>query len=61
MCIGPSDGPAKQSFSGHALSFVEFSETAEDADPERIRRKLEVGLDVVLQEEAAEPVEVAKD
>ncbi len=32
-----------------ALSFVEPSD---DADPDRIRRKLEVGLDVVLDEEA---------
>lgn len=44
-----------------ALSFVEFSESGEDADPDRIRRKLEVGLDAVLQEEGAAPVEVAQD
>lgn len=44
-----------------ALSFVEFAESGEDADPERIRRKLEVGLDVVLEEEGAEPLEVAQD
>lgn len=44
-----------------ALSFVGISEAADDADPDRIRRKLEVGLDVVLQEEGAEPLTVARD
>ncbi len=38
-----------------ALSFVD-EETAEEAKPDRIRRKLEVGLDVVLEEEGAEPL-----
>lgn len=38
-----------------ALSFVD-EETAEEAKPHRIRRKLEVGLDVVLEEEGAEPL-----
>ncbi|PIE12940.1 MAG: hypothetical protein CSA70_08270 [Rhodobacterales bacterium] len=42
-----------------ALSFVDFGEAAEDADPDRIRRKLEVGLDVVLEEEGAPPLKVA--
>lgn len=42
-----------------ALSFVD-EETAEEAKPDRIRRKLEVGLDVVLEEEGAEPLK-AKD
>ncbi len=43
-----------------ALSFVD-EETAEEAKPDRIRRKLEVGLDAVLQEEGAPPLEVAHD
>lgn len=42
-----------------ALSFVDFGDTAEDADPERIRRKLAVGLDTVLKEEGAPPLKVA--
>ncbi|MFK7746729.1 MAG: tetratricopeptide repeat protein [Roseobacter sp.] len=44
-----------------ALSFVGFSETAEDVDPDRIRRKLEVGLDQVLKEEGAPPLKVAAE
>lgn len=36
-----------------ALSFIDVGETAGEADPDRIRRKLEVGLDVVLAEEGA--------
>ncbi len=44
-----------------ALSFIDQSETGEDVDPDRIRRKLEVGLDVVLEEESASSVEVAND
>lgn len=44
-----------------ALSFVDQGETAEEADPDRIRRKLEVGLDVVLEEEGAPPLKVASD
>jgi tetratricopeptide (TPR) repeat protein len=44
-----------------ALSFIDQSETSEDVDPERIRRKLEVGLYVVLEEEKAAALEVAKD
>ena len=43
-----------------ALSFVD-EESAEEAKPDRIRRKLEVGLDVVLEEEGAEPLKVAND
>ncbi len=42
-----------------ALSFVDFEDVSEDADPERIRRKLEVGLDAVLAEEGAPPLSVA--
>ncbi|GHG88916.1 hypothetical protein GCM10010961_18330 [Pseudodonghicola xiamenensis] len=36
-----------------ALSFIKPDDTDGEADPARIRRKLEVGLDVVLQEEGA--------
>lgn len=42
-----------------ALSFVDFSQTDTEAEPDRMRRKLEVGLDVVLQEEGAAPLTVA--
>ncbi|ABG32895.1 tetratricopeptide repeat protein [Roseobacter denitrificans] len=44
-----------------ALSFIDESQTVEDVDPERIRRKLEVGLDVVLEEEGGAPIEVVAD
>ena len=44
-----------------ALSFIDYSETGEDVDPDRIRRKLEVGLDIVLEEEGAAPLKVATD
>jgi len=44
-----------------ALSFVDPEDADAEADPERIRRKLEVGLDVVLSEEGAEPLKVAND
>ncbi|WP_435142003.1 tetratricopeptide repeat protein [Pseudopelagicola sp. nBUS_19] len=43
-----------------ALSFVD-AETAEEAKPDRIRRKLEIGLDSVLDEEGAPPLKVAND
>ena len=43
-----------------ALSFIDEGEST-DADPERIRRKLEVGLDTVLEEEGAPPLRVADD
>jgi tetratricopeptide (TPR) repeat protein len=43
-----------------ALSFVGMGES-NDADPKRMRRKLEVGLDVVLEEEGAPPLRVADD
>jgi len=42
-----------------ALSFIRAGEGDGEADPDRIRRKLEVGLDVVLAEEGAEPLKVA--
>ena len=44
-----------------ALSFIDPTDTDGEADPDRIRRKLEVGLDVVLEEEGAAPLEVAND
>lgn len=44
-----------------ALSFVVYGTTAEEVDGDRIRRKLEVGLDQVLAEEGAEPLQVAND
>lgn len=44
-----------------ALSFIKFSSTDTEAEPDRIRRKLEVGLDAVLEEEGAEPLKVAND
>ncbi|MBL3701555.1 tetratricopeptide repeat protein [Sulfitobacter sp. BDSS02] len=42
-----------------ALSFVDPEDENSEADPDRIRRKLEVGLDQVLAEEGAEPLKVA--
>ncbi|WP_161555971.1 tetratricopeptide repeat protein [Mangrovicoccus ximenensis] len=39
-----------------ALSFTEYGSSNEEVDPDRIRRKLEVGLDKVLAEEGAEPL-----
>jgi tetratricopeptide (TPR) repeat protein len=43
-----------------ALSFVGMGEST-DAEPDRIRRKLEIGLDAVLREEGAPPLRVADD
>jgi len=43
-----------------ALSFIE-PDSSTDADPDRIRRKLELGLDAVLEEEGAPPLRVAND
>lgn len=42
-----------------ALSFIDPEDTDGEADPDRIRRKLEVGLDAVLAEEGARPLKVA--
>ncbi len=42
-----------------ALSFVDPTEVDGEADPDRIRRKIEVGLDVVLEEEGAAALIVA--
>ncbi|MFV1529957.1 MULTISPECIES: tetratricopeptide repeat protein [unclassified Phaeobacter] len=44
-----------------ALSFIDPEDTDSEADPERIRRKLESGLDAVLAEEGAAPLNVAHD
>lgn len=44
-----------------ALSFIDYGSSSEEADPDRIRRKLEVGLDQVLQEEGAPPLQIAND
>lgn len=44
-----------------ALSFITDDTDINDVDPDRIRRKLEVGLDVVLEEEGAAPLKVAND
>lgn len=44
-----------------ALSFIEEDFPAQDIDPDRIRRKLEVGLDQVLAEEGSPPLEIADD
>lgn len=44
-----------------ALSFIEFATSDTEAQPDRIRRKLEVGLDAVLEEEGAAPLQVAND
>ncbi len=45
-----------------ALSFIDPDDDYDsEAKPDRIRRKLEVGLDVVLEEEGADPLKVAND
>ena len=44
-----------------ALSFIPADATDGEADPDRIRRKLDVGLDLVLEEEGADPLQVAND
>lgn len=44
-----------------ALSFVDPEDADGEADPDRIRRKLEVGLDTVLEEEDADPLKVVDD
>lgn len=42
-----------------ALSFIDPEDTDSEADPDRIRRKLEIGLDAVLTEEGSDPLKVA--
>ena len=44
-----------------ALSFIEYGEVSQDADPDSIRRKLDVGLDQVLADEGAKPLELVND
>lgn len=44
-----------------ALSFVDWEDAAEEADPERIKRKIAIGLDRVLAEEGAAAPQVADD
>ncbi len=44
-----------------ALSFITDETDLNDISPDRIRRKLEVGLDMVLEEEGAPPLRVAND
>ena len=44
-----------------ALSFVTGDTDTGDIDPDRIRRKLDIGLDDVLTEEGASPLEMAND
>ncbi|APX23148.1 MULTISPECIES: tetratricopeptide repeat protein [Salipiger] len=42
-----------------ALSFIDWEDASDEVDPERIRKKLEVGLDQVLAEEGKPPLTVA--
>ncbi|MFX0545049.1 tetratricopeptide repeat protein [Roseovarius sp. S1116L3] len=42
-----------------ALSLIDPEQPSPDVDPDRIRRKLEVGLDAVLEEEGAKPLKVS--
>lgn len=42
-----------------ALSFIDDEGSDTEADPERIRRKLDIGLDSVLAEEGAPPLKVS--
>nr|WP_246139472.1 tetratricopeptide repeat protein [Phaeobacter marinintestinus] len=44
-----------------ALSFIDPEDTDGEADPDRIRSKLEIGLDAVLAKEGAAPLTVAND
>ena len=44
-----------------ALSFVDPENPSPDVEPDRIRRKLEVGLYEVLEEEGAEPLRVVEE
>lgn len=44
-----------------ALSFIDPEDTDGEADPDRIRRKLDVGLDKVLDEEGAPSLSASKD
>ncbi len=44
-----------------ALSFITDDTDPDDVDADRIRRKLDVGLDLVLEEEGVPPLKVAND
>ncbi|MEM1073090.1 MAG: tetratricopeptide repeat protein [Pseudomonadota bacterium] len=44
-----------------ALSFIDEGQSVEDIDPERVRQKLDVGLDAVLEAEGAPPITVAAE
>ncbi len=44
-----------------ALSFTDYGTAAEEADPDRIRSKLQIGLDAVLEAEGAPPLNMAND
>ncbi|MEY8839355.1 tetratricopeptide repeat protein [Cribrihabitans sp. XS_ASV171] len=44
-----------------ALSFVDPGDKDNEAKPDRIRAKLEIGLDAVLAQEGAEPIRVANE
>lgn len=44
-----------------AMSFIDPDDTDSEADPDRIRRKLEIGLDQVLVEEGSDPLKVVND
>jgi tetratricopeptide (TPR) repeat protein len=44
-----------------ALSFIDEDDADAEAKPERIRRKLEIGLDEVLKEEGAAPLNALND
>ncbi|MDU9005807.1 tetratricopeptide repeat protein [Sedimentitalea todarodis] len=44
-----------------AMSFIDPEDTDSEADPDRIRRKLEIGLDQVLVEEGSDPLKVVND
>jgi hypothetical protein len=44
-----------------ALSFIDAEDADSEAEPNRIRRKLEVGLDQVLEEEGAPPLKAKND
>lgn len=44
-----------------ALSFIDAEDNDSEADPERIRRKIDVGLDAVLKDEGAPPLKVSND
>ena len=55
--LGRRARSAKREFQWRrALSFMTDDTDLEELNPDRIRRKLEVGLDVVLEEEGGEPI-----